>query len=166
MTALREGNLEMRLPNGADGRKFDDATHALSHCMKAVDFVVELPDRFLFIEFKDPEHPSSPPANRERSKAEFLSAQLDDDQKYKYRDSFLYEWASGRVSKPVHYYVLVAISGLSKADLGRRTDALKSILPVGIPPVWQREIVAKCVVFNLDAWNRQLPQYAVARVGP
>lgn len=50
---LREGNLELELPPGAKGWKFDDAGHGLSHCMKAVDFIVELPDRLFFVEIKD-----------------------------------------------------------------------------------------------------------------
>lgn len=48
---LREGDLELALPPGATGWKFDDeAVHGLSHCMKAVDFVIELPDCLLFVE--------------------------------------------------------------------------------------------------------------------
>ena len=48
-----EGDLEMDIPDVVDGRKFDGDGHGLNRCMKAVDFVVELADRYLFIEFKD-----------------------------------------------------------------------------------------------------------------
>ncbi len=54
---LSEGNLEMDIPGVLCGGRFDGAGHRLSHCMKAVDFVLELADRFLFIEVKDPQHP-------------------------------------------------------------------------------------------------------------
>ena len=55
MTVLREGDLQITINDAIEARKFDDeASHGLSHCMKAVDFVVELPDRYLFIEVKDP----------------------------------------------------------------------------------------------------------------
>jgi len=51
MIVLTERDLQIKLPAGAACRKFDDgATHGLTHCMKAVDFVVELEDRILFIE--------------------------------------------------------------------------------------------------------------------
>ena len=42
---LTEGALQITFNNAINGRKFDDQQqHRLSHCMKAVDFVVELPD--------------------------------------------------------------------------------------------------------------------------
>jgi len=67
MTTLAEGDLQIALPAGAAGRKFDDgATHGLSHCMKAVDFIVELEDRILFIEFKDPDHPTAHPKDQNK----------------------------------------------------------------------------------------------------
>ena len=34
-TTLREGELQVQLPSSAQGRKFDDDSHGLSHCMKA-----------------------------------------------------------------------------------------------------------------------------------
>ena len=56
---LDEEDLQMEVKGATDARKFDDASHGLSHCMKAVDFIVERPDRYLFIEFKDPQNPAS-----------------------------------------------------------------------------------------------------------
>ena len=46
-----EGDLEMEIPDVVDGGKFDGDGHGLNRCMKAVDFVVELADRYLFIEW-------------------------------------------------------------------------------------------------------------------
>ncbi|MBF0179998.1 MAG: hypothetical protein HQM03_08245 [Magnetococcales bacterium] len=40
MTVLTEGHLQITLPPGVVGRKFDDASHGLSHCMQAVDFII------------------------------------------------------------------------------------------------------------------------------
>ena len=60
MTTLREGNLQITFPQGAKVRRFDDrASHGLSHCMKAVDFIVEEVNRTSFIELKDPDHPNA-----------------------------------------------------------------------------------------------------------
>ena len=59
---------------------------------------------------------------------------MDEDLKYKYRDSFLYEWASGNTGRPIHYLVIVAIEGLSDAELLTRTDALNRKLPSQGPP--------------------------------
>ena len=61
MTILTEDNLQITFPDDANVMKFDDdKSHGLSHCMKAVDFIVELEDRVSFIEIKDFEHPRAP----------------------------------------------------------------------------------------------------------
>ena len=42
MTVIAEDDLQIKLPAGAKARKFDDQNvHGLSHCMKAVDFIVQ-----------------------------------------------------------------------------------------------------------------------------
>jgi hypothetical protein len=169
MTVLAENDLQISLPASVTGRKFDDgATHGLSHCMKAVDFIVELADRVLFIELKDPEDPKAMPKDRAEFIRKFLSGQLDADLKTKYRDSWLYEWAQGRAEKPVIYLVLMGASTLSDAELLARTDALKRQLPVTGPDArpWKKPFVAGCAVMNLAAWNKALPQFPASRVGP
>lgn len=168
MTTLSEGNLKIKIPAGATARKFDDSNHGLAHCMKAVDFIVELTDRYLFVEFKDPQHPNSLETNRDKFLRGFLAGNIDEDFKHKYRDSFLYEWASGLNDKPIYYYVLVALETLTDAELVTRTDALKRAMPVDGPPSgrWKRKIVAGCAVFNISSWNRVLSDYPVSRIMP
>ncbi len=167
MRVLQEGNLQVTIDDEVDAWKFDDeSSHGLSHCMKAVDFIVEFPDRYFFLEFKDPRHPDAPKQNRDRFIRDFSTGALDEDLKYKYRDSFLYEWASGRADKPIHYFVVVADEALDEAELTVRTDALERALPskgwrAGL---WTRRIVESCVVFNIESWNRSLPQYPLDRV--
>ena len=56
MTAFTEDNLQVTFNNVVQARR-DGIGHGLTHCMKAVDFIVELHDRYLFIEFKDPDNP-------------------------------------------------------------------------------------------------------------
>ena len=164
MTVFIEGDLQITIANVLDARKFDDNSHGLSHCMKAVDFVVELPDMYLFIEFKDPEHPSSKTEQRQQFTQSFSSGELDEELKYKYRDSLLYEWASGRADKPVRYYILVAIEELTEANLQARTEGLRGKLPVSGPSSWTRQIVQNCAVFNLATWNERLPNFQVRRL--
>ena len=97
--------------------------------MKAVDFVVELTDHYLFVEMKDPQHPRATPSSRTEFVGKLRSGGLDEDLKYKYRDSFLYEWASRRADKPIDYRVLIALNTLDEAQLLTRTEALARSLP-------------------------------------
>lgn len=168
MTVLRERRIQIEIPDALNGRKFDDeTTHGLSYCMKAVDFIVELADRILFIEVKDPPDPAAlPPHVKADYVKGLLSGAEDADFYYKYRDSFLYEWAADRTDKPIYYLVLVAFDRLTPAELLAQTDALKRKLPVDqvAPAEWQRSLVAGCSVFNLAAWNHYFSAYPAQRV--
>lgn len=167
MKVLSEADLRVVLPRGARARKFDDeSTHGLSHCMKAVDFIVEFDDKILFVEFKDPENPNAQAANRDAFLAQFKSGKLARDLGIKYRDSWLYETAEGRAAKPIYYYVLLGASNLSSAELLAGTEALKRQIPIEGPAgrAWKKPFVAGCAVMNLAAWNRRLPDYPANRV--
>jgi hypothetical protein len=89
-----------------------------------------------------------------------LSGNLDADLKGKYRDTFLYEWASYRKKKSIYFLVLIAIDTLTAAELLARTDALKRAIPLDSPSsgVWKRQIAHGCGVFNIRARNQALPQ--------
>ena len=45
MYRLTEGELEFVFESAVSARKFDGPDHDLSHCMKAVDFIVEFQDQ-------------------------------------------------------------------------------------------------------------------------
>ncbi len=159
MAILDEKDLIMTLnfPN-AKGKKFDNHSHGLSHCMKAVDFVIELEDRFLFIEFKDPDHPRASQKQREEFLLDIKKGKLIPDLVTKFRDSFLYEWGSGRAKKPIYYFVLIAMCSLSPAELLAATDRLKRELPVCGPNnrPWKKPFVAGCAIMNIKRWNKAL----------
>ena len=165
MKILSERDLHISVVDAVDARRFDGKEHGLSHCMKAVDFVVELQDRYLFIEIKDP--PRDPVAKNDRKKwiRKLKAGRHDEELKYKYRDSFLYEWAAGRAGKPVHYLVLIALDTLDDAALLARQEELTRKLPRGIPKsaTWTRPIAAGCGVFNIASWNRTFPHYPIER---
>ena len=167
MTTLTEGNLRITFPPGVNVRRFDNPEpHGLTHCMKAVDFLVEDDDRVLFIEFKDPDHPRATDKARKKFIKSFKSGGLDEDLKYKYRDSLLYEWASDNAGKPIHYWILIGMDHLTEAELLARTDDLKGKLPLCGPRsgAWTRPICAGCTIFNIRTWNRNLPDFPVSRI--
>jgi len=153
---LTEGTLQITFNGAINARKFDDRTHGLSHCMKAVDFIVEFSKYYLFVEIKDP-------TNLEEYKRRLERRELDGSLKYKFRDSFLYEWASGRADKPIDYFVL--ITGIDESLLTRRIDNLRRNIPVHGPrsQPW-KPLVRTVAMFNVPSWNRLHPNYPVIRV--
>lgn len=166
MVTVAEGDLRIDVTDKADVRRFDDeATHSLSHCMKAVDFVIEWEDRYWFVELKDPQAPNAREEARNQFVRDLQRAQLDSDFVYKYRDTLLYEWASGRAQKPITYVVLVALDTLDSALLLTRQDDLRRKLPAAGQgaPEWQQPIVTECLFLNLEAWNRHLSGEAIIR---
>lgn len=166
MTTGKEGDIQITPKRGIRMRKFDGASHGLAHCMKAVDFILESRSKILFIEIKDPDNPQAGPANRDKFIEKFASGNIDTDLVYKCRDSFLYEWASGGVQKPVHYFVLIAIDNLTKADLLTRTDALKRKIPLleQTGGRWKRAPIADCAVFNIKTWNKHMTDCPARRI--
>ena len=164
MTVFVEGDLQMTIDNALDARRFDGPEHGLSHCMKAVDFVVELPDRIMYIEFKDPDHPQARYDSRQEFINDFTGRVLIEELKQKYRDSFLYEWATGRAGKPIHFAVLVAMSALTEDVLISKTEELTRELPVSGARSWVRPIAHSCSIFNVDSWNLHLPDFPVTRI--
>ena len=161
---FQERDLEISVENALSVRKVDDPTREMQHCMKTVDFIIERQDSYYFVEFKDPEHPLATGQARREFIDGFESGGLDEDLKYKYRDSFLNEWASGRADKPIYYWVLIGLTGLSTSELQSRTDSLRRNLPLEMPRSWIRPIVAGCGVFNIATWNRNFPELAVRRL--
>lgn len=166
MTVLLEGGLRITVPAYATARRFDGEDHRLSHCLKAVDFVVELPDCYRFIEVKNPARGIDPEASAEAYLERFSSGQVDLALIHKYRDSFLYEWAAGRADKPVDYLILIGLDAIDNAYLLDRQDELHRLLPVHLPPgvPWKRRFVRRCGVFDIASWNLAYPQYRVERV--
>lgn len=165
MTTCVEGDLEITFPNAWSVRKFDGLAHQFSE-MKAVDFIAESSDLIAFIEVKDPNHPRISQRDRKNIVNDYKSEKKYFELKYKFRDSFLYEWACGRVHKPIHYWVLIAVDSFGTTELGRRTDALRSKLPVtaALPKGWKNSIAEDCVVFNIHTWNSKLTGCQVVRI--
>ena len=164
MTILVENDLQISIDDSLDARRFDGPEHGLSHCMKAVDLVIELPDQFLYIEFTDPDHPQAQYQNKQRFIRDLTGRALVEELKQKYRDSFLYEWATGRANKPVHFAVLVGMSALTEDILISKTEELAKELPVSGASSWIRPIAHSCTMYNVESWNRLLPGFPVSRI--
>ena len=152
------------MPVGAMGRRFDGEDHGLSHCMKAVDFIVELADRIYFIEIKDPDQTANE-VRRQQFSVELSSGKIDEELKTKFRDTWIYEWAERRIArKPIYYLILIAFEKLTICFQPK--SGLERKLPTLGPNKenWQRPFVRGCAVFNLAAWNRTFDNMQVRRL--
>jgi len=158
---VHEGELQFHFSGAISAIKFDEQDanqstfHGLSHCMKAVDFIVEYEDYYLFIEIKDP-----PDSSRYATKADTNA--LIKVLVSKFRDSFLYQWCEGKLDKPIRYQCLVELDNAQTLYL---MDALKRQLPIyGTPSRWKRKIASICSVTNQLRWNKTFHSMPVTRI--
>ena len=158
---LQEGSLEFDFADAIDGFKFDETDrfsehyHGLSHCMKAVDFIVELETDYLLVEVKDFHDPGQYEAPESFNK-------LRNDLKIKFRDSLLYRFAEEQLNKPIRYLCLMTLENPLNSRL---MNELKRIVPEGVASSrWQRPLVESCIVANIDRWNQNFPKWNVRRI--
>ena len=139
-------------------RKFDNGGHGLSHAMKAVDFIAEYHDHFVFLEVKDFRGLEGPTrrACRACSRAACAKKAADwllDSLVGKFKDSWLFHSCESRVDKPARFYAL--LEGLDAPMLAWLTGQLEIRLPVtGLPARWRRRLAQKCGVMDIINWNR------------
>lgn len=163
MPTIRERELEFDLPRGAIPLRFDGANHGLSHCMKAVDFIVEFPTYYLFVEVKDPDCSKASPERHKLYKSELAMPAFCQALARKYRDSFIYRWAEKKTDKPIHYVVLLQLTGLGAPQYLTLQRSLQRELPTAKEPAnWSRSIVSGLAVLDMQSWN-QLGQYGTVK---
>lgn len=167
MFTLTEGELTFEFPTALHAVKFDGAQHGLSHCMMAVDFVVELPDRYLFVEVKDPANSKATPENRARFAQKLASGALCQSLTGKLRDSLLYRWAEHKLDKDVYYLVLLELpQPYDPALYLTLGDKLAQQVPTHrLPTSWARPLVKAAAVLNVATWNT-LGVYGSVRRAP
>lgn len=163
MIYLQEGDIEIGVPPQFKAKRFDGKDHGLSHCMKAVDFIIESSDTLYFIELKDPDDPK---ALVHKSFEQALAEVKSVDLARKCRDTFLYLHLLDRLPKPVIYLVVIAAKGLDRAALTTQTDSLKRLLPLLGPrnAPWNQPFVKSCLVLNIESWSKALPQFPIRRL--
>ena len=125
--------------------------------MKAVDVLAEFELYDIYIEIKDYlDGKKSGPQDYE-FRADIL--------RYKFRDTFLYRFAEGKILKPVKYFIL---TDLTTPQIRANFSNFNTSLPVGIPATvakrWKREIASECRILNLDNWNRRFPNWQINRI--
>lgn len=157
MGKIKTDGFEFDFPGALDVYEFDDEDSTSPHYhgfpeMKAVDIVVEMSDVFLLIELKDFYNPvrGTPAAPPSR---------LESDLKYKLRDSFLYQWAHGGISKPIVYICVMdhldsAMMSQLASNLGKKIPD-EDHLPIG----WSKSFVKSTIVLDHISWNASLSRW-------
>jgi hypothetical protein len=172
---VRTDGFEFDFPGALEAYVFDEKDkaqprfHGLSHAMKAVDLIVELPTDTLFIEVKDFHAPDdydfrAALTDDERGTRRKSLNHLRDVLVHKFRDTWIYRWSErpiGSLEKPVRYMcVLTLDNGL----LGVVNKEVNLALPKSLAgPRWQREIAHACVVLNPQRWNSAFPAWPLSR---
>lgn len=161
MTVLAENDLEFDFSAAMDAIIFDDDVLHNPSTIKRVDFIAEFNDRFIFLEVKDPDMPGA--ANPDAFKTKLLTGNLIPDLAGKYRDSYWFRSHSGKVTKPIHYVVLISMASLEPALLLAKQDELKRSLPITHND-WSVPCAAGCAVLNLDQYKKQFGANSVRRL--
>jgi len=168
MTTLWERDLCIDFTDALDGFVFDQMKPTLPNfhgiaVMHRVDFIVELPDAWLFVEVKDPGNPKAQAEGLHKFFTELNNGTLGNTFAGKFMDSFVYRWAEEKTNKPIHYISLVTLDAALLLNLS--DEIAKKLPPMGMPtPRWQRQLFANCQVFNIETWNENFPKWPVTRL--
>ena len=170
---IKEKELEFDFRAALRVKKFDDEQkHGMSHCMKAVDFLVEWDDSFWFVEVKDPSHSKIPPQHQKGQRDNFLdkiknkklfSGELGP----KLKDSFLYLHLDNRLpDKPMKYFVLLALDCFGPEHLVPLSDKLQraSCLLGPNNSSWKNQYIENALVFTEKTWNEKMAHCPVKRI--
>lgn len=124
--------------------------------MKAVDILVEFTDICLFIEVKDFFNPKL-------KKAETPKESLFKDLKYKYRDSYLYQLAHGKISKPIIYICL--LDHLEAPMMMQLSKNLGKAIPDEnhLPNGWSKSFLKTTIVVDKTKWNSNLTKWGIVK---
>lgn len=172
---VRADGFEFEFPDALEAFVFDekDSTHprfhGLSHTMKAVDLVVELPHDTLFIEVKDFHAPDdydfkTAVTADQRSERRNSLNHLRDVLVRKFRDTWLYRWSESTAGAPVKPVRYLCVLSLDNGLLGAVRKELHQALPAGrAGPRWQRELAKACLVLNPERWNSTFPAWPLHR---
>lgn len=169
---IKVDGFEFEFPEAVNAFCFDGPDksgphfHGLSHAMKAVDLIVELPADYLFIEVKDffaaddYDFKSARYAEQHGERQARFN-HLREVLKHKFRDTWLYRCAEGQTNKPVRYLCLLTLDNALLSVMGRE---LRRQLPVGLAgPRWMTPLAQSCAVLNLERWNSNFPGWPLTR---
>lgn len=126
--------------------------------LSLVDFVVELNDRYIFVEIVGAE-----PCDSKDDVEKFKSDSLCGELARKFRDSIFFHSFGAPAKKRVEYAVLYALSGIDDILLTFLQDELRRRIPLS-HPAWNDDSVADCAVMNFDGWRKKYGEESLHRM--
>ncbi|MGO9123042.1 MAG: hypothetical protein ACLQPD_36155 [Desulfomonilaceae bacterium] len=163
---LREKRLQFDFRGCIHAEKFDE-NPAVPNVMKKVDFLVEEQDRILLVELKDISDTATTRTNRENFIRNLKSKNLIHQTLVpKCRDTWTFLHLMDLDDKPILYIVVITLyeNDPRPAVFGGLMSELSKRLRKEATKAWQRRYVSRCVILNLNGWNKSFPRYRAQRI--
>lgn len=162
---FQEGDLEFDFTNAVTAEKFDKITYGGG--MKQIDFIVELADKYYFIEVKNPDNSEA----TKRAKREFLykvkNEKLKKDLIKKYKDSIIINWADNKCrNKPIYYITILEASYIDNVLKLSLMDNIKKGLPLQLNKgiSLKRNIIEGFFILSVEEWNKRFINFPIRKI--
>ena len=142
---FKEGGLEFDFTNALNAEKFDEITYGGG--MKQIDFIVELEDRYYFIEVKN--------------------EKLKDDLIKKYKDSIIINWADNKCNnKPLYYITILEASYIDNVLKIALMDSIKKGLPLKLNKEisLKHSIIEGFAIMSVEEWNKRFVNFPIRKL--
>ena len=152
-------------------RKIDKEALTYSHCMKNVDFIIDLDsiNILIFLEIKNYKKLFND-LKTEQEKEDFFSkfnySKPNDKESYSYefiqkaRDTFIREYSSNKINnKKIHYYIIINVPDNSESRLITMEKELENNLPLLEKiddKLYIKPFIHTCNIFYSNTWNECL----------
>jgi len=157
---FREGRYEFDFLHSVNAFRADkDQYNGLS----AVDFIVKMDDKFLFIEVKDPEHPSS---LKFGNPDEFIE-EIKKPAKVagKFKDSLLRELAKGQsFLTPVLNVLILEWSKFDAAQRRKMQEDIGNVIPKFEEDCFSSVKNTSFVVLNINDFQKIFPMFKISQL--
>jgi hypothetical protein len=137
-----------------------------------VDFVVELEDRFIFVEVKDLDN-KRVPSNERLEWIEKLKITKDNpflnDLGVKFKDTVLRKWAKNvELDKPVYYIIILQFDAIDALQKTKLAEDLSGKLPTCINEKYgfcKNLQIKRREILSVEEWQDKYSEFPVKEVG-
>ncbi|UZQ50281.1 hypothetical protein [Clostridium kluyveri] len=165
---MKEGRFRFDFSSAISKYKPDDCT---LNGLGGVDFVVELEDKFLFIELKDIEN-NKVPREQKKEWIERLKVRKENlflmDLGVKFKDTLIRRWAKEEnFDKPIWYLIIIEFKEMNAAQKIKLSEELSGKLPTCIKAKFgfKKEIrIKRRMILSIKDWIEKFPEFQVTEI--